>query len=181
MTNPSPTWMPFAALAISIVSAVIALLGYFNARHSLKLNQQAAGRRQPRLSVSLQNGYVKRSGGPSEYAVLLAVSNPTDIDNSVSRIDLRVDYRPPSGFCARVDVPASIETRTSPDAIEGMLLSPPVKIGAHQTIIGWVRFSVEKNLFHDCKVDAYAILLVDSHADSTIVEVSIFREIVDGK
>jgi len=179
LANHPAIWISIAAAAISGTSALIAFLSYRVARQSLRLNQQLADRRAPRLLLSFQEGYVKKNDPHNVYALLISISNPTDIDNSVAQLDLRVEYRPASDFCARVDVPAAADNDDGPNIPTTVRLVPPLKVAAHQTVVGWVRFQVKRALLMDCKIDGYTVVARDSHGQTSTVEMSIIREVVD--
>lgn len=180
MSNQASIWVSLAAAAISATSALIAFFSYRLAKQTLRLNRQLADRRQPRLVLSFQQGYIKKSGVDTVYALLVAISNPTDIDNSVAHIDLRIDYRPPTGFCARVDVPVALNSIADQNDKETSTFVPPVRVSAHQTAIGWVRFKLDPALLVGCKIDAYTVIVRDSHDESSSVEISVLHEVVDG-
>lgn len=176
MRNLTPLWISIIAAVIAAAfSGISALIAFL----SLRLNQQHADRRQPRLSLAFQEGFIKQSNGDAVYALLIAISNPTDIDNSVVHIDLRIDYRRGSDYCARMDVPVAGESDDQSQVPLTGKLTPPVLIGAHQARIGWVYFRLNRALLADCKRDGYTIVARDTHGESATVDISVLREAFD--
>ena len=109
MSEQSPDffrWMPLAAALAAWVAAFFASLTARRSGRALRLAEQQEERRRPALVLYLQGGYLRRTDEDRVYMFLLAVSNPSDSNNAVARLDLRIKYRTGSEFPATVDVPS---------------------------------------------------------------------------
>ena len=174
-------WVAVVSALGALVAAVFAWVSARAAKRSLELAEKQDQRRTPRLVLYLIDGYCQRIGSTRFLAFSVSVSNHSDIDNSVAQIELQVSYTtaaPTKGFCMAVKVPhrSALADRIRHNAT---ILSPPLRIDAHQTIAGWVLFEVGDVLIGNGKIDDYAILVSDSHGQACRVEQAIVRELAD--
>lgn len=155
---------------------------YLNARRSarlLRLAEQQEERRRPILVLYFQGGYLRRTDQDRVYMFMLAVSNPSDSNNSVARIHLRIEYRTPANFLATVDVPNVFQANEEFGGASHAALEIPINVDAHKTIVGRVFFRLNKSLLKDCAVDGYEIIVTDTHDAQTSVETALVQELVD--
>lgn len=171
-------WMPLAAVVAAWAGAIVAI---FNARRSiqaLRLAEQQEARRRPVLVPYLLRGYLRRVDEDRIYMFLLSVSNPSDSDNAIAQIDLRIEYRTASNFLAAVYVPGvSLDDKMFGQDNHSRL-EIPVRVDAHQTVTGWVFFRVKKALLEGCTVDTYVIVATDSHGERASIETALPQELV---
>jgi hypothetical protein len=169
-------WLPALAAWIG------ALFAYLNARRSgrmLRLAEQQEERRRPVLVLYFQNGYLRRTDEDRVYMFVLSASNPSDSNNTIARIDLRIEYRTASNFLSTVDVPSVSEADVTFGESRYSALKIPTNVDAHQTVVGLVFFRLNRALLKDCSVDSYVIVATDSHGVRTSVETALVQEIVD--
>jgi hypothetical protein len=104
---------------------------------------------------------------------LLSVSNPSDSNNGVARLDLRIKYRTGSEFPATVDVPSVSRQNEMFAGDNHAGLEIPVNVDAHKTVVGRVFFPLKHALLKGCTVDAYEVIATDSHGSQTSIEVTL--------
>jgi hypothetical protein len=109
---------------------------------------------------------------------LFSVSNPSDSDNAIAQIDLRIEYRTTSNFLSAVYVPSVSLDDEMFRQDNHSRLGIPVRVDAHQTVTGWVFFRVKKALLEDCTVDTYIIVTTDSHGEKISIETALPQELV---
>lgn len=171
-------WIPLGSALAAIASAVYAGMAAARAARSLRLSERQEDRRRPRLTVSLSRGLYRDSGTASHFAFLLSVSNLSDTDNAVARVDLQICYRTSTNFMCAVDIPSALARDVGLGAEDPRHLVPPVRVDAHQTVTGWVYFRVDHALLEGCRVDKHRLFIVDSHTARVAID-SILQEVVD--
>jgi hypothetical protein len=171
-------WMPFAAALAAWVAAIFAYLTARRSGQALRLAKQQEARRRPVLVLYLQGGYLRRIGQDRIYMFLLSVSNPSDNNNAIAQMDLRIEYRTTANFLAAVDVPSVPKDDEIFTGGGHSRLEIPLQVEAHQTVAGWVFFRVKKALLEDCTIDTHVILATDSHGQRVSIEAALVQEIV---
>jgi hypothetical protein len=177
MADPSP-WLVGASIASAAAAWTAALFAFItsrNSRRALRIAEQQELRRQPSLALYLDRAY-QRANGSHEYGFLVSVSNRSDSDDALARIDLRIRYKTRDEFVAFVDVPSA---RLNEPAVtsDGVKLETPARVDAHQTVAGWVYFSHPTSLLADCLVDDYSVIITDSHGVQTALDTVLIQEI----
>jgi hypothetical protein len=176
------------SLLIAVVSAVTAILAagfaYWSARTSqraLRLAERQESRRLPALVLYLADGYLRRNAdaGHRVYAFLISISNQSDSDDAIARLDLRISYRTSGNFRAAVDVPSSPGPAGGTRSDAYAKLQTPVRVDSHQTVTGWAQFEVASALLEECTVDGYEVLVTGTHGERATIETAIVRELVD--
>ena len=172
------------AAAAALASWVAAWFSYISARsskHSLRIAEQQEKRRQPQLVPYLVDGYYKSISQDrfSIYAFSLSISNPSDIDNAIAQLELQLIYITTTGahMVIKVQHEANLVDRFCGGDI--VPLPIPARIDAHQTVAGWAFFKIDDLLIGDSDVDAYILILTDSHGAFSTVEPNMVREFVD--
>lgn len=171
-------WIPSPTTLAAWIAVIISYLSYRRSGRALRLAEQQEERRRPVLIPYLHKGYLRRTEEDRIYMFLLSVSNPSDSNNAVARIDLRIEYRTASNFRAAVDV---LTVMLDDQAFGGEnhgFIEIPIRIEAHNTATGWVCFRVKKALLQDCSVDSYIILVTDSHGERGSIETALVQEFV---
>ena len=175
------TWVSIGSALAAFAAAGFAYWSARSAHRAIRLAEQQELRRRPVLLLYLVDGYVHRHSADDSrfYAFLISISNRSDADNAIARLDLRISYRTSANFCAAVDIPAGA-TQAAPFGGQGQAtVRVPLRIDAHQTMTGWVHFEIKNALLRDCNVDYYTILVTDTHGERSAVEASLVREFVD--
>lgn len=169
-----------AALA-ALASAGFAYVVSRQGKRALLLAERQEARRRPSLVLYLSEGYVRHFGGEAAYrlyAFLLSISNPSDIANSVARIDLYVTYTTKQSLRMTIKVECkpfqSVEFGDAQNS-----LSTPFALSSHETSAGWAYFRVEEELLNDSVIDGYSVVATDSHGIPTGIESVIVRELED--
>jgi hypothetical protein len=175
-------WMPFAAAIAAWVAAIFAYLTDRRSSRVLRLAELQEERRRAGLVLYLMRGYVRRTDENRIYAFLLSVSNPSDSNNAIAQIDLRIGYRTSSNYLAAVDIPTSSQNDDmfgkTMEGYNNSCLEIPISVNAHHTAVGWVFFQTKRALFKDCSIDTYTIIATDSHREQSSIETSLVHELV---
>ena len=165
----------------TVAAWVAAIFAYLTARRSgraLRLAEQQEARRRPVLFLYLSKGYLSRSDEHRLYMFLISVSNPSDSNNAVAQIYLRIEYRTASNFLAAVDVPAVLQDDEMFQGDNHGPLEIPIRVDAHHTVAGWVFFRVKKELLEECHVETYVIVATDSHGERVSIKTVLVQEFV---
>ena len=179
MTSNAPsladpnTWIALGSLVVAIASAVASWFSYRNAAHALKISERQERSRNPQLRVYFANGYRRLTSNQQIFGMLTSISNPTDIDNSISRAELQVVCRIRDDMMVtfRIQHNPAIGQRPGPRSEDAAhIFSLPARIGAHQTISGWLLFSLENSSIGDGTVDSHRIILFDTHDIETTTD-----------
>jgi hypothetical protein len=172
------------ALLISAASLVVALLSagfsYWNARTAsrrLRLDESIAVLRKPRLIPYFGEGYCKKLRNLNKWAYVfrILINNPTDVSNSISRIELQVGYTTPSHDYMSVKLP---HVNCNSDGNVDTLITPAT-IPAHGTIAGSVVFYLDAQLVSRGRIDDFRILITDAHEEIAALEPVIIRDLID--
>jgi hypothetical protein len=159
------------ALVVSSLSAFFAWQAGQRAARALAISENQEKRRQPRLGIYLvMNGLRRLVPKRQLFGFIVSVSNPTDIDNSVARAELKITYRMEngvSGVC-RIQHNSALEANVGSDAKRAAcVLSLPLRIDAHQTVSGWLLFALDDDVIGKATVDSHSLILEDTHGVST--------------
>ncbi len=135
--------------------------------------------RQPHIVPYLVDGYVRRITNGRVYAFSLSVSNKSDNDNSLSRLELVISYRkginPPSNIALLHDADLTMHL---PDSTV-KAFSIPALLPAHQTAAGSALFELPDTILKGASIERYLITLTDTHDLISSVEPIIIQEIID--
>lgn len=170
------------ALASGIAAWIAALFAYTShrtARQSLNLTLQQEARRAPRLVPYLAQGYQRQSDTARLYAVSFSVSNPSDTDNAVVRIELQVVFRTGDGVIVTLRLPHDETVAEAFRRPSVSTFSLPSAISAHQTAAAWAFFKLPHATLGRGIIDDYKICVSDSHALTCDMDVISLREVSD--
>jgi hypothetical protein len=176
------TLISLGSLVVAIASAAASWFSFTNAARALRISEQQEKKRDPQLRVYFANGYRRLVPNRQIFGMLISVSNPSDINNSISRAELQVVCRIRDGMMVtyRIQHNSAIgqcsDTR-SEDAAN--IFTLPAQIGAHQTISGWFLFSLENAIIADGTVDSHRIVIFDTHNIETITDQIMVRAWTD--
>lgn len=131
------------------------------------LAERQEKRRMPNLLAALLETKARWfRDGRREVSFELSVSNPTDADNAIATIDLRVRYRI-DGEETTLKVRLSPEDGVMPSG--GKKLLAPVPVPAHGTIQGWCNFVTPAGALSNREVQGHEVILIDTHGAATFV------------
>jgi hypothetical protein len=166
---------------ISLVSAVGTCIAAWVMYRSLRLAERQEARRFPRLRPYLAEGYCRiyKSDRIRVYAFSISVGNPSEVDNALSRAELQIGYLTENDVYMTVKVAddGSLATRLGLDS--QALLSLPARVGANQTIAGWLLFRVSEDVLREVRIDDYSLLLIDTNDAKATLEPGIVRDLID--
>ena len=87
--------------------------------------------------------------GKQLFGFLVSVTNPTDINNSIARVELQITYLLSNDVKAICRIPHNQELaekdRTG-EPQEASVFSIPSRIDAHQTLLGWFLFFLDDSV-----------------------------------
>jgi hypothetical protein len=179
----STSWLDYAPVAIAAVALLSLLLGLSNrkmVRRSLELSEAQEARREPRLTLHLNESVSWRR--PSEGERLLGfhllASNPTDRPSSLVRAELHLTYAI-HGTVTTVKVPhaSGREEVSLPRGVVPIQL--PSHVGANDAVSGWFLFRVAEGVTDGRAIDRYDVVLRDVHGVIETLQVTLFREVPD--
>ena len=171
---------------VSVAVAAFAALNSWRARllatRALSISERQEGRRFPRLEIYLVDGYRRHLSRNLLFYFLVSVRNPTDTDNSVAQAELQVTYALDCNIEATRRIshnPDLTETVSGSNIQPANLFSLPARIDAHQTVAGWLVFSIDHESIKGRMIDSHRIILEDSHGISVETEPILVREWID--
>jgi hypothetical protein len=174
-------WTNVTSVVIALAALLVSLCSFIVAFRAFRLAQKQDDRKRPSLVPSLLNGYVqfRETQKVRVYAFLLSVSNPSDSNNSLAKLELHISYRTPAQTLVTAQVPSS---QSRGDAYaelpEFSSLSTPARLDAHQTLTGWAVFRVSEAILKDTIIERYSVALFDSHNIKTSVEPIMVQEYI---
>jgi hypothetical protein len=136
------------------------------ALRALSISEKQEQRRQPLLAIYMADGYRRYLPDKQLFGFLVSVTNPTDINNSVAQAELQLTYvlgNEIKAFCRVPHSPALAEVTVDANGHSATVFALPFRIDAHQTVAGWLIFSLANNVIAGRTIDAYRIILEDSH------------------
>ena len=173
------------AAVISAVAAWVAVIFAYNgartAKKSLDLSNQQETRRRPHFVPYMAEGYSRRTPDRRLYAVSLSLSNPTDSDNSIAKIELQVRYRTRDRIVMTIRLPHDETLHEGFGRPNIQTFTVPFRVAAHDTTAGWVLFALPLSVIQDAEVDEYSVFLFDAHGIRAEIEPGILREITSDK
>jgi hypothetical protein len=172
-------WIAILSALGSCVAALFAWFSWTVAKNALKIEQGRELRQRPTLVPYLVDGFCKFVKGSRLFVFSVSLSNPSDVDNSVALIELRVDYTMKDGMFMSLKVPVTAKVADELGRGERKLLVPPLRIDAHQTISGLIFFEFNESLVRDSRIDAYTVLIQDAQGGVIKLEQTIVRELAD--
>jgi len=173
-----PQWLATAFSGASVAAAWIALALAFvstrTGRKALRIAQAESDRKVPRLvpylidSVAIRDNATQRT-----IEIVLSLSNPSDSSNTISRADLALSHVVQNHALVQLLIPAAINSAN--DASN--LLTVPLRINAHATVAGRLRFTVPNELVDAANVRRYELQLTDSQGAVVPLELRVLKEI----
>jgi len=169
-----------ASLLAAWVAAIMAYRNHVIARRSLALAEEQAKGRRARLIPYLADGFVGPHDAPSKriYAFSISLTNRSDSDNSITKVDLLLVYYRPNQPMASLLLPHNAELCSALTIRSDSLIEQTQGIAAHQTVSGWVLFEFDQNIINDAIIDSYEIRITDSNGCQSRLYPIIVRELV---
>ncbi len=148
---------------VSFAAFAVAILSWITAHRAQRLAERQEARRAPRLDLRLFDSKVADIDGKRSFAIHLQIANPTDTANSVARLELCIRHRR--------EIPLTLLAPAIPSADESIpVLLMPLRIDAHNTVEGWVRFAVAADLLKGSTIEGYELVATDTHQEKTTLE-----------
>lgn len=148
---------------VSFAAFVVAIMSWITAHRAQRLAERQEARRAPRLDLRLIDSKVSEIDGRRAFAIHLQIANPTDTANSVAGLELCIRHRR--------EIPLTLLTPAIPNADESVpVLLMPLRIDAHHTVEGWVRFAVAADLLKGSTIEGYELVATDTHQEKTTLE-----------
>jgi hypothetical protein len=159
------TWTDLANVGAAWSALLISLLSLRLSIKAQNLAEQNEQRRKPTLKLYIFDCFFMRDPGATRqiYAFDLSISNPSDIDNSIAKIELSVLYRTRSGASVTVRIPAAFAHSEQLALAPENTLCVPSRIDAHQTIKGWSAFNLDDVIFENVLIESFSLIITDSH------------------
>lgn len=159
-------WNDVATGVLSLGAIVVSLMSWMTARRAQRLAERQEERRSPRLEIRLLDAFSATNGTVRTFSFHAQVVNPTDTANTISALELCIQYRRELPMTLLVAAaPARNETET--------LLVVPIRVDAHHTMIGWAHFDVDTAFLKDAVIDCYALVATDTHLNRTRAETNV--------
>ena len=130
----------------------------------------------------MADGYRRYLPDKQLFAFLISLTNPSDINNSVAQAELQLTYVLDNNIkavCRIPHSPALAETTSDENGSPANVFSMHTRIDAHQTLVGWLLFSLDEKVIVGRTIDAHRIIVDDSHGTSTETEPILVREWTD--
>ncbi|MBX3477391.1 MAG: hypothetical protein KF910_07270 [Brevundimonas sp.] len=151
---------------VSLAAFVVAMLSWITAHRAQRLAERQEARRAPRLDLRLINSKVADIEGKRTFVIHLQIANPTDTANSVAALELCIRHRR--------EIPLTLLAPAVPNADESIpVLQMPLRIDAHHTVEGWVRFAVAADLLKGSTIEGYELVATDTHQEKTTLETQV--------
>jgi len=169
------TLIALAAAIIALASAVYSASSARTAKKAYRLAAEQDARRNPQLIPYLSDAYIVISDTKTETAVSVTLANRSDIDNSIARAELVVEYHRDDNRITTLRIPPTEDISGLPLKSEN-LLDIPRAIPSHQTVVGWLVFSIPKWILQDTVIDSYALSIYDSYEKTATLSNLMFRQ-----
>jgi hypothetical protein len=168
-----------ASAAAAWFGLLLSAISLSTSRKAVRITERQEERRRPLLVADLLQGHYQTTpdGDARVYMFQIAVSNRSDSNNAIARVELRITHNLRGSVDATLKLPADAPHRRDAAALAGDSLAIPSAIGAHQTISGWCSFRAERSILErPDRIRRYEIAIVDSDGNETMVEPIIVRE-----
>ena len=172
------TWAAIFSAAAAWLALALSIFNLRTSRLALHISEAQETRRKPSITSYLQDAYVAVGAKPNArvYAVLVSLSNKSDSDNGIAWAGLYLTYAKKGGAQFTIKVDSEIEARNIFSQKIAKNLQIPFRIDAHQTISGWMFFTVEDAILKSSYIEATRFVFSDTHGNETSVEPLNVRE-----
>jgi len=106
-------WPAIASAAAAWLALLLSGSSVFISRRAMKIAERQEERRQPRLVPYYRDGFYQEdvSGKQRIYAFLIAISNRSDTNNTITELELRITYTNSDGVPLILKIRAESEKR----------------------------------------------------------------------
>ena len=173
---------------ISILSLFIALTALFFtykrssiAEKTLELTKKQAEQRKPVLAPYLIKSFIYLLPDKNSriYAFLVSISNPTDINNSTSRVELKISYKIKESDSFNVILSHNATLQSHFGFIDNAFSNSNALVNSHTTVTGWILFELNEINLKDASIESYKILFTDTHGIISDLEPIIISELLN--
>ncbi|HDH26346.1 MAG TPA: hypothetical protein ENH00_09160 [Actinobacteria bacterium] len=170
-----------AAVAAAWTAAIFTVVYALYTKAQLRIAREQERRREPRLDIYVVESYAYRPQGGASRTLLiqLLVRNPTDSENAIAMLEMRVTYVMPnrSEFHLRLPHNAALTSAVAP----ARPFEIPTQVPAHGAVQGWALLELPDAVAPSGEIAVYEVLLTDSHGIPSTQSVSLLPELVDGE
>ncbi len=161
----STFWISLASLGLAGWSSVASWRSVQTAKRALAISEGHEERRRPQLGIYRAKGFRRYEATRQVFSFLVSITNPTDIDNSIAMVELQITYALDGGIKAACRISHNPEFAEAVESAAGLahIISLPTRVDAHQTVAGWLIFSLNHDLVAGRTIDTQKIILEDSH------------------
>lgn len=158
-------WISVLSLAVAIWAALNSTRSRNVATRALAISEQQEQRRQPRLEINILDCYRQSFTSHQLFAFLVSITNPSDVNNSISLAELQLGYVMDGGIKMKCRMPHDAKPSILPGTDSSAAIAVPSRIDAHQTTKGWLYFVIDNGLLNGRTVEGQTILVVDTHGN----------------
>jgi hypothetical protein len=161
-------WISVISCVIAVVSCVVATVALFNAWQSrriatraINITEEQERRRQPRFDVHVVESVRRGLLDKQAFGFLVTISNPSDINNSISNAELQIDYVLNEAVKGSWRIPHQKQAGNLLGVQDSV--SIPLRVDAHQSTKGWFCFTLSNAILDGRTIDTQKLLLYDTH------------------
>jgi hypothetical protein len=166
-------WITAVSLAVACLAAYNSWQSRRIANRALSINEAQERRRQPQFDIYFHDGYRRYFPTHQLFGFLISVKNPSDINNSIAKAELQVTFVTTGEIRSTCRIPHKSDLAKH---IDDPVLVLPSRIDAHQTVRGWLLFTLPASVICNRTIDRHKIILEDSHGVSIEMEPINLRE-----
>ncbi len=165
-----------ASAAIALLALILSLWSVLLSKRAVRLAEIEHENRKPSFILYLQDSLIRYST-PKEpfrvYGLLLSISNTSDSDNSLSTIDLFITLSQKSETILTLKIPLDANLG---DFVpnNSSVLTVPLRIDAHQTVVGWCFFRLADTASANAEVEVSRLVVKDAQGNKTEIEHTLF-------
>lgn len=173
-----PFWEAATATLAAIVSAIAAYLSLRSARKSQALAEDQERLRRLDLVPYVFDRRISRFKEDQFrlYMFLFSINNPSDIDNSITRLELDIAYRKKNVKQMVLRIEHDPGNANLMDKAHIDPISLPCRVDAHQAIKGRALFRVDDHLTHGADIESNSVIICDGNGKETRVESNTIAE-----
>jgi hypothetical protein len=160
-----------ASVIAAWVAALFAYGSFRVAKRQTQIAEDADRRRHPHLALYLANGSVEADPDRRMYGFVLSISNRSEAENSLFRIELEVVLREgeslPLTTLRFVHDASLLLDKVPPEDV----LKLPLSLRPHEVKSGWLAFLVPQTLISDAEIVRHVIVTADASGSETTLDV----------
>jgi hypothetical protein len=161
---------------------LVSLGSYLTARESLTISKKNAAAREPKIIPEIQNAYTSTINNARVYIFSIALKNPADIDNTITKIELRITYKRKDGTIGNLLLPHDKNLISKLTTFSDHLpIVIPCNIQAHNAVEGTVLCKLPDAHIPEAALDTYKIYLHDAHEMETIITPTLIKGYKDAR